>query len=72
VAQNTEIRCCRNCENLLEIPKNNRYNDVDHFCIVAGYFTHGIGKDISKIKRYFPGGKELSCKWVPKERKHSK
>ncbi len=61
-----EIRCCRNCKNLVEFLKNNRYGNVDHFCIVTGYFATGIDKDINKVKRYSPGGKELQCKWEKK------
>ena len=61
------IKCCRNCRNLIESPRNNRYNDVDHFCIVTGYLTTGIDRDITKIKRYSPGGKELECEWEEKK-----
>jgi len=59
------IKCCRNCKHLLDFPRNNHYNDVDHFCIMTGYFTHGIDKNIEKIKRYSPGGKELPCNFEP-------
>jgi len=61
------IKCCRNCKNLVGFPKNNRYGDVDHFCIVTSYFVTGIDKDINKVKRYSPGEKELQCKWKEKQ-----
>lgn len=56
-------KCCRNCKNLIACPRNNRYGDVDYFCLITGYYTSGIDKDISKVKRFSPGGKELSCQW---------
>lgn len=56
-------KCCRNCYNLIDYPKKNSYNDVQHLCIVTGYFTTGIDKDITKIKRFSPGGKKLKCEW---------
>ncbi len=62
----TMTKCCRNCANLIDYPKNNHYGDVKHLCIVTGYFATGIDKDISKIKRYSPGGRELQCKWKGK------
>lgn len=62
------VKCCRNCRNLISIPKDNRFNDVDHYCMVSTYFTHGIDKDITKIKRYTPGGKELECRWESAEK----
>ena len=60
-------KCCRNCANLIDYPKNNRYWDVEHLCMVTGYLTCGIDKDITKIKRYSPGGRELKCEWKAKE-----
>ncbi len=60
------MKCCDNCKNLIEYPKNNRYHDIVYLCLVTGYFVHGRDKDISKIKRYSPGGKELKCSWKPK------
>lgn len=57
------IECCANCEYLINYPRNNRYGDVDHFCAVTGYFTHGIYKDRNKVKRFTPGGKELKCEY---------
>ncbi len=58
-----EVRCCKNCDNLISFPKNNRYGDVDYLCLVTGYLVSGVDKDISKVKRYSPGGKELECRW---------
>lgn len=57
------VKCCRSCANLVDYPKNNRYGDIEYLCIVTGYFATGIDKDISKIKRYSPGGRELQCEW---------
>lgn len=62
------MKCCRNCKNLIAYPKNNRYGDVDYLCTVTSYFTSGIDKDITKVKRYSPGGKELLCNWQPKNK----
>lgn len=60
------IKCCRNCHNLIEYPRNNKYKDIDYFCIMTGYFTSGIDQDITKVMRYSPGGKELKCEWKEK------
>ena len=57
------IECCANCKHLISTPKNNRYGDMEHFCMVTGYLTHQINKDRNKIKRFTPGGKELECKY---------
>ena len=57
------IECCANCKHLISTPKNNRYGDMEHFCIATGYFTYGINKDRNKVKRFTPGGKELECKY---------
>ena len=59
-----EKQCCRNCSNLVEFPRNNRYGDIDYLCRVTGYFASGIDRDVTKVKRYSPGGKELECRWV--------
>ncbi len=59
------IKCCKNCDNLATFPKNNRYGDADHLCLVTGYLTSGINKDITKVKRYPPDGRELKCQWKP-------
>ena len=61
------FKCCRNCANLIDYPKNNRYGDVEHLCIVTGYLTMGIDRNISKIKRYSPGGRELQGRWKEKK-----
>lgn len=57
----SEVECCANCRNCISMPKNNRYGDVEHFCLVNGYFLHGIQKDRNKLKRFTPGGKKLEC-----------
>ena len=46
------IECCANCKYLVSTPKNNRYKDVEHFCLATGYFAHGINKDRNKIKHF--------------------
>jgi hypothetical protein len=60
-------KCCRNCANRIEYPQHNRYGDVKHLCIKTGYFLTGIDKDINKVKRYTPGGRELVCEYRPAE-----
>lgn len=60
------VKSCNNCTNLVLFPKNNRYGDVDYFCIETGYYVTGKDKDVTKVKRYSPGGKELKCKWRQK------
>lgn len=57
---------CKNCGNLVESPKNNSFKDIEHFCLVTGYFVTGIDKDSTKVKRYTPGGRELPCSWIPR------
>ena len=59
-------KTCNNCKNLIPCPRNNKYGDVDYLCIISGYFVVGRDKNIEKVKRYSPGGKELSCKWEGK------
>ncbi len=61
-------KCCRNCKNLAEIPKKNNYGDINHFCLITGYFVSSIDKDTTKVERYSPGGKKLNCKWEEKEK----
>ena len=61
------IECCANCKHCIDFPKNNRYGDVEHLCLVTGYFTHGINKDRNKVKHFSPGGKELECKYERRE-----
>lgn len=65
-----DIECCANCENCIDLPKNNRYGDVEHYCLATGYFTHGIYKDRNKIRHFTPGGKELECKYKRKKEKY--
>ena len=60
------IECCINCKNCLDYPRGNKYEDVDHLCIVNGYFVMGVHKDRTKVKRYSPGGRELQCKYERK------
>ena len=64
---NNMVECCANCKHCVSIPKNNRYNDVEHFCMITGYFLHGINKDRHKVKHFTPGGKELECKYERKK-----
>lgn len=59
--------CCANCRYCISFPKNNRYNDIEHLCVVNGYFTYGIYKDRHKIKHYTPGGRLLTCRYERKE-----
>ena len=60
------IKCCNTCKHLIAFPRNNGYGDVDYLCIKTGYFVHGRDKDVSKVKRFSPGGKELKCEWENK------
>lgn len=60
------LKCCANCRNHAFLLKENRYKDIETFCMVNGYFTSYIFKDIRKIKIYSPGGKELECKFQQK------
>ena len=62
-----DVECCENCKHMVEFPKNNSYNDIDYFCLVNGYFLHGIKKDRTTIKRYSPGGKALECRYERKQ-----
>ena len=58
-----DIECCANCKHRLDYPRNNKYGDVDHLCIISGYFIIEIYKDHRKVKGYSPGGRELECKY---------
>ena len=58
-----DIECCANCKHYVSTPKNNRYGDIERFCLVTGYFIIGAYKDRNKVKHYTPGGKELVCKY---------
>lgn len=53
--------CCANCRHCVSTPKNNRYGDMEHFCISMGYFVHWIYKDRNKFRHLTPGGRELTC-----------
>ncbi len=59
-------KCCNNCDNLIKIPRKNRFGDADYLCIISTYFVSGRDKDIEKVERYTPGGKKLPCQWVEK------
>lgn len=61
------IACCANCKHCLEYPRGNRYGDIDYMCVINGYFMHSINKDISKIKHFTPGGRELECRYERKK-----
>lgn len=58
-----KIKCCANCGHCIAFPKNNSYGDIEYFCTVNGYFTVQAHKDISKVKRFTPGGRELECRY---------
>lgn len=55
------IECCVNCKHLINHAINNRYGDVEHFCVDIGFFVNGIYKDRKKYRSFTPGGKELLC-----------
>ncbi len=61
------IDCCANCKHCLEYPRGNRYGDIDYMCAINGYYLRSINKDISKIKRLTPGGRELECRYERKK-----
>ena len=61
------VECCANCKYCVSTPKNNRYGDVEHFCLATGYYLYGVNKDRNKVKRFAPGGKELECKYERSE-----
>lgn len=61
-----DIPCCANCKHLVQTPKNNRYGDMENFCMVTGYFCIGIHKDVRNYRRFTPGGKELICRYEKK------
>ena len=60
------IKCCATCRHLVQTPKNNRYGDVENFCIATGYYCIAIYKDREKIGMYVPGGKKLECRYERK------
>ena len=61
------IECCANCKHCVSSPKNNRYGDIEHFCLVSSYYLRGVNKDRTKITRFSPGGKKLECKYEKRE-----
>lgn len=61
-------KCCRTCANLAQFPKKNHYGDIDYFCLSTGYYCSGVDRNISEVKRYSPGGKELKCEWKGKKK----
>lgn len=63
------VKCCANCKYCIDIPRNNKYGDVDYLCVITGHFIpfYGITKDRVQIKCYSPGGKELECKFEKKQ-----
>lgn len=63
------FECCKNCIYCIPYPKNNKYNDIDYLCAINGYYIISINKDIHKIKRFSPGGKELKCQYKRDQRK---
>lgn len=62
-----QVECCANCKHLIDYPKGNRYGDVEHLCLITGYYTHAIYKDRKTIKRFTPGGRELKCRYERKK-----
>lgn len=65
-----KIKCCANCGHCIAFPKNNRYGDIEYFCTVNGYFTVQAHKDISNVKHFTPGGRELECRYEEKKEKY--
>ena len=60
------VKCCLNCGNMIEVPRNNRFGDVDRLCLRTTYLITGANRDVTKVKRYTPCGKELDCVWKEK------
>lgn len=58
-----EVECCLNCKYCVSFPRNNRYGDIDYFCMVTEFFLHGVKKDRNKFERFTPGGRKLECKY---------
>ena len=63
---NNSIECCANCKHLISTPKNNRYGDMENFCLKTGYLVSLIHKDVHKYKHCTPAGKELPCEYERK------
>jgi hypothetical protein len=59
-------KCCANCRYCISIPRNNKYGDVDHLCIITDYYIGNINRDRNKIKMFTPGGRELECQYEQK------
>lgn len=62
----TSIDCCLTCSHLVSNPKNNRYGDMEHFCLKTGYLVSLVHKDVHKYKHLSPTGKELPCNYERK------
>lgn len=62
-----DVECCANCTHLISFPRGNRYGDIDHLCVVTGYFTMSIYKDRRKVRHFTPGGRELKCQYQRRE-----
>ena len=41
--------------------------NIDYMCAINGYYLRSINKDISKIKRFTPGGRELEYRYERKK-----
>lgn len=57
------IDCCANCKHCIVTPKNNKYGDMEYFCMKIGYYCTGVHKDVHKYKHLSPGGRELDCQY---------
>lgn len=62
----SEKKCCLNCRYLVQIPKNNRYGDIETICAATGYFCGALDKETNTVRRTTPGGKELVCRFEKK------
>lgn len=62
-----EVECCQNCRYCIELPRGNRYEDVDYMCGIDGYYLASITADRNKVRRYTVGGKELECRYERKK-----
>ena len=62
----SEKKCCLNCRYLVQIPKNNRYRDIETLCAATGYFCGALDKETNTVRRTTPGGKELVCRFEKK------
>ncbi len=64
--EKSEKKCCLNCRYLVQIPKNNRYGDIETLCAATGYFCGALDKETNTVRRTTPGGKELVCRFEKK------